>query len=261
MSLGKIVVITSGKGGVGKTTVTANLGAALAATGKRTLIIDLDMGLRNLDIAMGIEDKVVYDVADVSEGTCSFEDAVLVHDTYPNLYILPASQTKRQEDLSKENFEKMCINLKERFDYILIDCPAGIDYGFECATAPAEEVIIVTTADKFSLRDADKVAGILDIEESPKKVWLCINRFIPELASKGLTPSAIEALLTVEVRLIGMVPEDPYVLIDGYSGSLPVMDRRSKAGKAIKNIAKRLNGDEVKLSKFDKIRLFKKKYR
>ncbi len=260
--MGKIMVITSGKGGVGKTTVTANVGAALAAMGKRTLLIDTDTGLRNLDMAMGVEDNVLYDVIDVSEESCSFENAALPHEKYPNLYILSTSQTKNKESLSKDKFVQLCKTLSKRFDFILIDCPAGIEYGFECALAPAEEAIIVTVPDRAALRDAERVAGI--IESDYKNIcatYLCVNRFIPELSDKGNAADAIEALFTVAVRLIGIVPEDPRVMIDAYHGLLSINDRKSQAGRAMRNIAKRLCGEEKKLIEFGKRRLFKKKYR
>ncbi len=260
--MGKVIVITSGKGGVGKTTVVANLGTALALTGKRVLLIDTDTGLRNLDIALGFEDTALYDIIDVVDGNISAEEAMIAHPLYKSLYMIPASQTKAKEELDKEGFKSFCDEIKKRFDYVLIDCPAGIEYGFECAVYPSDEVIIVAVPDKNSIRDADKVAGILEnTEGGHKEIWLCINRLIPELADKGKVAGAAETLLTVSVKLIGIIPEDPSVLINAYRSTLSVTDKRSSAGKAIKNIAARINGDKVKLLKFKKNRLFKKKYK
>lgn len=260
--MGRIIVITSGKGGVGKTTVTANLGAALARMGKRTLLIDTDTGLRNLDIAMGMEDAVLYDVIDVSEGDKTFEDAAHPYGQYPNLYILSTSQTKSKEDLDKEKFASFCRKLRARFDYILIDCPAGIEYGFSCALSPADEAVIVTIPDRAAIRDADRVAGIIE-QDFPniEKTWLCVNRLIPELAETGRTADAAQALFTVAVKLIGIIPEDPRVMVNAYKGELSVMDRRSQAGIAVTKIARRLNGETVPLTDFGKKRLFRRKYR
>lgn len=260
--MGKVIVITSGKGGVGKTTVTANVGTALAAMGKRTLLIDTDTGLRNLDIATGVEDRVLYDVIDVAEEDCSFENAALPHERYPNLYVLSASQTKSKESLSKEKFVRLCDALKRRFDFILIDCPAGIEYGFACALAPAEEALIVTVPDRAALRDAERVAGIIESEyKHIQATYLCVNRFIPELSEKGNAADAAEALFTVAVRLIGVIPEDPRVMVNAYQSRLSVNDRRSEAGRAMLNIARRLCNEDVKLMEFGKKRLFRKKYR
>jgi len=176
--------------------------------------------------------------------------------------MIPASQTKAKEDLDKEGFKVFCDEIKQRFDYVLIDCPAGIEYGFECAVYPADEVIILTAPDKNAIRDADKVAGIIENTEGDKKeTKLLINRLIPELADKGKVAGAAETLLTVSVKLLGIIPEDPRVLINAYTSSLCVTDRRSQAGKAIKNIALRMNGDKVNLLRFEKNRIFKKIYR
>lgn len=260
--MGKIIVITSGKGGVGKTTVTANISAALTMLGRRVLIIDTDTGLRNMDILMGLENKVIYDATDVAEGIVGFDDAVLTVEKYPNLYILAASQTKQKEELDKELFVKLCNDLRMRFDYILIDCPAGIEYGFDCALAPADEAVIVTVPDRAAMRDADRVAGIIEEKyKNIKNIRLCINRLIPELADKGLTAGSAETLFTVAVKLLAIIPEDPNVLIDAYNSELSVKNRRSQAGRAFKNAACRLDGIDIKLKNFDKKRLFKRRYR
>ncbi|MDP4133968.1 MAG: septum site-determining protein MinD [Bacillota bacterium] len=257
-----MIVITSGKGGVGKTTACANIGVALAMSGRRTLLIDTDTGLRNLDIIVGLENNVVYDLLDVTSGRCDFDKAVLTYEKYPNLYILPTSQTGDKDDITPEQMIKLCSGLKERFDFILIDCPAGIERGFECATAPAEEAIIIASPDKASMRDADKVAGIIENSEyGAKKIYLIINRLIPELSDNGFMAGAAEVLFTVSVKLLGIVPEDPRVLIDSYEGILCVNDKRSEARKAYLNIARRIMGEEVKLTNYCKKRIFHKRYR
>ncbi len=259
--MGKVIVVTSGKGGVGKTTITANLGTALALMGKRVLLIDTDTGLRNLDIAMGMENEALYDIIDLLEGNVAEEEALIQHSVYKSLYMIPASQTREKEELSKEKFKDVCENLKKRFDYIFIDCPAGIEYGFKCAIYPADEAVIVTIPDRSAIRDADKVASIIEEEETEiKDVWLLINRHIPELSEKGRAAGAAETLLSVSVKLLGIVPEDPKILINAYNSVLSVTDKKSQAGKAIKNIAKRLSGEQVKLLSFNKKRLFKRRY-
>lgn len=260
--MGRVIVITSGKGGAGKTTVTANLGTALSLTGKRILLIDTDTGLRNLDMLLGFEDKALYDVIDAVEGTVEANDAYIQHPLFKSLYMLPASQTKNKEELDKEKFKAFCDEEKKRFDYILIDCPAGIEYGFECALYPADEAIIVAVPDRAAMRDADKVAGIIETEyPNIGETRLIVNRLIPELAKPGKIAGAEETLFTVSVKLLGIIPEDPYVLINAYNSKLCVTDRHSRAGKAFKNTAKRLNGDTVKLLRLENKRLFKKKYR
>lgn len=260
--MGKIIAITSGKGGVGKTTVTANLGVALALTGKRVLLIDTDTGLRNLDMVLNFEDEVLYDVIDVVNGTYAAEDAWIKHKVYKSLYMLPASQTKEKEELNKEGLKSLCDELKNRFDYILIDCPAGIEYGFRCALYSAEEAIIVSVPDKAAMRDADKVAGIIESDyENIKNKWLLINRLIPEMSELGVVAGAEEMLFAVSVKLLGVIPEDPKVLINAYKGTLFVTDKRSLAGKAIKNMAERLQGSDIPLINLNKRRIFKKKYR
>lgn len=256
------MAITSGKGGVGKTTVTANLGVALALTGKRVLLIDTDTGLRNLDIVLGFEDEALYDAIDIVDGVKAAEDVWIQHKIYKSLYMIPASQTKSKEDLSKEGLKALCDELKERFDYILIDCPAGLEYGFQCAMYAADEAIIVTVPDRAAMRDADKVAGIIESEyENIKNKRLLVNRFIPELSDSGVVAGAEEVLFSVSVKLLGIIPEDPKVLINAYKGLLSVTDKRSYAGKAIKNVAERLGGNEVPLIVLKKKRLFRKKYR
>ena len=245
--MGKTVVITSGKGGVGKTTVTANVGTALSMIGKRVLLIDTDTGLRNLDMIMGIEDKALYNVIDVTEKTCNLDGAAVQSARFPNLYILPASQTRDKEELDEEKFKELCDEAK---------------YGFHCALYPADEAVIVTVPDKAAMRDADRVAGIIETQfKNVKEIRLCINRLIPELSDSGLTAGSAEALFTVAVKLIGIVPEDPNILIDAYNSEMSVNNRRSLAGRAFKNIACRLDGIDIKLLKLNKRRLFKKRYR
>ena len=259
--MGKVIVITSGKGGVGKTTVTANLGASLALSGKRVLMIDTDTGLRNLDMVMGFESEALYNVVDVTKGDIPCDDAFIQHGKFKSLYMIPASQTGDKEDLDKEAFKALCEELKERFDYILIDCPAGIEYGFECALYPADEAIIVAIPDRAAMRDADKVAGIIESSyPNIKETKLIINRLIPELADKGKAAGAEETLFTVSVKLLGIIPEDPRVLINAYNSNLCATDKRSVAGKAFRAMAKRMNGENVKLLKLKKMRLFRKKY-
>ena len=213
-------------------------------------------------MVLGFEDEALYDVIDVVDEVLPLEDAWIQHKIYKSLYMLPASQTKEKEDLDQDKFKALCEDLKNRFDYILIDCPAGIEYGFKCALNSAEEAIIVSVPDRAAMRDADRVAGIMEEDYPDIKVkWLLINKLIPELSEKGIVANAEEMLFTVSVKLIGIIPEDPKVLINAYEGNLSVTDRHSVAGKAIKNIASRLEGEDVPLINLKKRRLFKRRYR
>lgn len=255
--MAKVVVITSGKGGVGKTTITANLGAALASQGKRTLLIDTDTGLRNLDLALSLEGEVVYDLTDVLDGSVSIDEAMLKSTVYKNLYFVPTSQTRGKEDVTPEGMTELCESVKERFDYILIDCPAGIEHGFRCALAPADMALVIVTQDKASMRDADRIAGLIESQKPElEQTYMIINRFRSGLAMDGDLPSEQELIFSVKLRMLGIVPEDSRVLIGSYQGKLAISDKKSTARRAFLNISKRMNGENVPL-----LKLYKKRYR
>jgi len=231
----KVIVITSGKGGVGKTTTTANLGTALALLGKKVVLVDTDIGLRNLDVVLGLENRIVYDLVDVIEGTCRLKQALVKDKRFEGVYLLPAAQTRDKTAVNQEQMIKLVDMLKEEFDYILIDCPAGIEHGFRNAIAGADEAIVVTTPQIAAVRDADRIIGLLEANDlnSPK---LIVNRIEPDMVRKGdmMTIDDIVGILAID--LIGVVPDDQSIVVSTNKGDPAVTDKRSMAGKAYNNI-------------------------
>lgn len=227
----KVIVITSGKGGVGKTTTTANLGTALALLGKKVVLVDTDIGLRNLDVVLGLENRIVYDLVDVIEGTCRLKQALVKDKRFEGVYLLPAAQTRDKTAVNQEQMIKLVDMLKEEFDYILIDCPAGIEHGFRNAIAGADEAIVVTTPQIAAVRDADRIIGLLEANDlnSPK---LIVNRIEPDMVRKGdmMTIDDIVGILAID--LIGVVPDDQSIVVSTNKGEPAVTDKRSMAGKA-----------------------------
>lgn len=256
--MGQVFVVTSGKGGVGKTTSTANLGAALAIRGKRVLLIDTDMGLRNLDIALGMESGIVYDITDVAEGVCEAEKAVLRHREIENLYLLPAAQTKDKSFLTVAQMRFIGETVRDSYDFVLIDCPAGIEQGFENAIAAADGAIVVTNPELSAVRDADRVLGLLEQAELTD-VRLIINRMRPSLIRKGLMPDVEDIMAYLSVDLLGAVPEDEAIVIAANTIDLVAQNPKSQAGKAYRNMAARLCGEKVELMKFKEKKGFFKK--
>ena len=244
--MASVIVVTSGKGGVGKTTATANIGAALAMRGKRVLLIDGDTGLRNLDIAMGMERGIVYDLVDVVREECDFKKAVLRHRTIDGLYLLPTSQTRDKTAVTKTQMRVLLRRVRPEFDFILIDCPAGIEMGFENAIAGADEAIIVTLPELSCIRDADRVAALLEKQELTD-LKLIINRVRPGLVRKGLQPDVETVLNYLSINLLGAVPEDEKIVIAANSIELVASDPRSQAGEAYRNIAARRCGEKIPL--------------
>jgi len=239
-----VITISSGKGGVGKTTTTANLAVALALNNQKVVCIDGDIGLRNLDVVMGLENRIVYDVVDVVEGRCRLRQAMIRDKRVPDLYLIPAAQTRDKSAISPSDMVRLCDDLRAEFDWILIDCPAGIERGFRNALAPADMVIVVTNPEVSAVRDADRIIGLVDAEEKgPAR--LIINRLNPSMVKRGdmLTPDDVLELLAIE--LIGIVPEDENVIMSTNRGQPVVFDGKSRAGQAYKNIAGRLRGEKV----------------
>lgn len=257
--MGEVIVITSGKGGVGKTTTTANLGTALALRGKRVVLLDGDIGLRNLDVALGMENKVCYDLVDVVEKKCRLREALLTDRKLENLCFLPASQTRTAQDLTPEKMQALAGELRNQFDYILIDCPAGADRGFENAIAAADSAVIVTVPEHSAVRDADKIMDKLE-EAGIKKRSLVINRMRPELARIDAVLQVDEIVDWLGAEVLGIIPEDVSVLISGTKGISVVTIPQSPAGKAFSNTAARLMGENVPLMPMKKKRknIFKK---
>jgi len=241
---GKVITITSGKGGVGKTTATANIGAALAALGNKVVCIDADIGLRNLDVVMGLENRIVYDLVDVVEGRCKLRQAMIRDKRLEDLYLIPAAQTRDKSALSPNDMKRISNQLRKDYDYILIDSPAGIERGFQNAIAPADEVIIVTNPEVSAVRDADRIIGMVEAEQKgPAK--LVINRINMEMVERGDMLAAADVLELLAVELIGIVPEDQAVLVSTNRGSPIAMDNKSKTGQAFRNIGARITGEQI----------------
>ena len=240
--MGEVIVITSGKGGVGKTTTTANIGAGLSKFDKKVVVIDTDLGLRNLDVVMGLENLIVYNLVDVIEGTCRLKQALIRDKRYENLYLLPSAQTKDKTAISPGQMKKLTSQLKDEFDYILLDCPAGIEQGFQNAIAGADRAIVVTTPEVSAIRDADRIIGLLESNQL-KKIDLIINRIRMDMVKRGDMMSVDDVTEILSVPLIGALPDDEVVI--GTNQGEPVVGLDSKAGKAYLNICKRIMGIEV----------------
>jgi septum site-determining protein MinD len=246
----KVITITSGKGGVGKTTAVANLAVALAADGHKVVCIDGDIGLRNLDVILGLENRIVYDIVDVIEGRCRLKQAMIRDKKLPDLYLIPAAQTRDKNAVSPSDMTRLIKELRPDCDFVLIDSPAGIERGFRNAIAAADRVLVVTNPEVSAVRDADRVIGILEAEEKGPAA-LILNRLNPTLVKNGdmLSPEDVLDLLAIE--LIGIVPEDENVIISSNRGAPVAFDAKSRAGQAFRNIAKRLNGETVPFMSLD----------
>jgi septum site-determining protein MinD len=241
---GRVITITSGKGGVGKTTAVANLAAALALQGKRVVAIDADVGLRNLDVVMGLENRIVYDLVDVAEGQCRLRQALIRDKRLTELYLLPAAQTRNKSDVTPEDMKRIGAQLKEEFDFVLVDSPAGIEQGFRNALAPADEFIVITTPDVSAVRDADRVIGLLEAEDRGEP-HLVINRLKPQMVRRGDMMSVADVLEILSVSLLGIVPEDEFIVVSTNRGEPAVLSGKTMASRAYVNIAKRLLGYDV----------------
>lgn len=240
----KVITITSGKGGVGKTTATANIAIALAATGDKVVCIDADIGLRNLDVILGLENRIVYDLVDVVEGRCRLRQAMIRDKRLPELHLIPAAQTRDKTAVSPSDMVRLCDELQNECDWVLIDSPAGIERGFRNAVAPADIIVVITNPEISAVRDADRIIGLIEAEEKGP-AHLIINRIKPELVKRGDMLSTEDVLELLAVELVGIVPEDEKVLMGGNRGTPVALDDRSAAGHAFRNIARRLKGEEV----------------
>ena len=244
----RVITVTSGKGGVGKTTTTANLSAALAMLGRQVCAIDADIGLRNLDLVLGVENRIVYDLVDVVEGRCKPKQALIRHKYLPELYLIPAAQTRDKTAVSPNQMVQVVKELAPDFHYIVIDSPAGIERGFRNAVAPADEVLIVTNPEVSAVRDADRIIGLLEADSRKMPVRLVINRVKPDMVRRGEMLSADDIIDILSIKLIGIVPDDETILIASNKG---VPDPNSRAGQAFRNIARRLMGEDVPFSEAD----------
>ena len=241
----RAITVTSGKGGVGKTTLAANLGVALAMQGHRVVVIDADVGLRNLDMMLGLENRIVYDLVDVVEGRCRLRQALVRDKRLAELFLLPAAQTRDKSAIQPDDMVRVCESLREQHDFILIDSPAGIEQGFRYAIAPADEILIVTNPEVAAVRDADRVIGLVEAEEkSPPQ--LIINRLRPDMVQRGEMLDIADVVELLAIDLVGVVPEDQAILVTANRGRpLAFSKDSSLAGQAFHNIARRLQGEDV----------------
>jgi septum site-determining protein MinD len=244
--MNNVIVVTSGKGGVGKTTTVANLGVGLAQMGKKVVLIDTDIGLRNLDVVMGLENRIVYDLVDVVEGTCRLKQALIKDKRYDGLFLVPAAQTRDKNAVSPEQMKKLVTELEAEFDYILIDCPAGIEQGFKNAIAGAKSAIVVTVPEVSAVRDADRIIGLLSAA-GIDDCRLLVNRMRIDMVKRGDMLALDDTLDILGIELIGVVPEDEKIIRSSNMGEPIVMNDKAQAGKAYRNITKRIMGDNVPL--------------
>ncbi len=244
--MGEVIVITSGKGGVGKTTTTANLGTGLSLEKKKVVLIDTDIGLRNLDVVMGLENRIVYDLVDVIDGACRIKQALIKDKRYDGLFLLPAAQTRDKNSVTPEQMMKLCDELREEYDYIIIDCPAGIEQGFKNAIAGADRAIVITTPEVSAVRDADRIIGLLEASEI-RDPLLIVNRVRQDMVKKGDMMSIEDIVDILAIKIIGVVPDDENIIISTNRGEPVVAEGKSLAGQAYRNITKRIIGEEVPL--------------
>ena len=245
--MGEVIVVTSGKGGVGKTTTTANLGSALALRGKKVVLIDTDIGLRNLDVVMGLENRIVYDIVDVVEEKCKLKQALIKDNRFKDLFLLPAAQTRDKSAVNEEQMKELTEKLKEEFDYIIIDCPAGIEQGFKNAIAGANRAIVVTTAEISAIRDADRIVGLLEASEI-KNPELVVNRLRPAMVRKGEMMDVEDIVDLLSIDLIGVVPDDEYIITQTNKGEPVVSNHKAPSGKAYIEIARRILGENIEVT-------------
>lgn len=248
--MSEVIVVTSGKGGVGKTTTSANVGTGLAAMGKRVVLIDTDIGLRNLDVVMGLESRIVYNLVDVCEGKCRIKQALIRDKRHPSLYLMPSAQTKDKTAVRPEQMVRMVAQLKEQFDFIILDCPAGIEQGFKNAIAGADRAFVVTTPEVSAIRDADRIIGLLEADEF-KQIDLIINRMRPDMVRRGDMMSANDVVDILALNLIGIIPDDENVVIATNQGE-PLVGNNTLAGRSYQDICLRILGKEIPFMEFEK---------
>jgi len=246
----KVVTVTSGKGGVGKTTAVANIGVALASKGQKVVCVDGDIGLRNLDVVMGLENRIVYDLVDVVEGRCRLSQAMIHDKRVRELYLIPAAQTRDKTAISPSDMVRLCNELRPECDWVLIDSPAGIERGFHNAIAGADQIIVMTNPEISAVRDADRVIGLVEAEEK-NTPQLVINRLNLAMIKRGDMLSVEDVLDLLAIKLLGLVPEDENVIVASNRGAPLTMDAKSKAGQAFDNIARRLLGEDVPFNELE----------
>ena len=252
--MSQVIVITSGKGGVGKTTTSANVGTGLAILGKRVVLIDTDIGLRNLDVVMGLENRIVYNLVDVVEGNCRMKQALIRDKRYPNLYLLPSAQTRDKSAVTPEQMRKLADDLREEFDYIILDCPAGIEQGFYNAIAGADRALVVTTPEVSAIRDADRIIGLLEAAEM-RDIDLVVNRIRMDMVRRGDMMSIDDVIDILAVNVSGAVPDDESIVISTNQGE-PSVGMGSLSGQAYMNICRRVLGENIPLMELDSPKSF-----
>ena len=243
--MSEVIVITSGKGGVGKTTTTANVGTGLAMLNKKVVMIDTDIGLRNLDVVLGLENRIVYNLVDVVEGKCKLKQALIKHKKYPELFLLPSAQTRDKDSVTPEQMKELVDELRKEFDYILLDCPAGIEQGFRNAIAGADRALVVTTPEISAIRDADRIVGLLEANEM-KKIDLIINRIRVDMVKRGDMLNVGDVCDILSINLLGVVPDDENIVIATNQGE-PLVGKDCLAGKTFENICRRVMGENIPL--------------
>jgi septum site-determining protein MinD len=242
--MSQVIVITSGKGGVGKTTTSANVGTALTLLGRQVVLVDADIGLRNLDVVMGLENRIVYDLVDVVEGRCRLKQALIKDKRFDGLFLLPAAQTRDKNAVSPEQMKKLCDTLREEFDYVILDCPAGIEQGFKNAIAGADRALVVTTPEVSAVRDADRIIGLLE-SNGISNTQLIINRVRMNMVKRGDMMAMEDVVEILAIDLIGVVPDDENIVVSTNKGEPASAEASTLAGKAFRNIADRVEGREV----------------
>ncbi|WP_078555360.1 septum site-determining protein MinD [Bacillus alkalicellulosilyticus] len=249
--MGEAIVITSGKGGVGKTTTSANIGTALALSGKKVCLVDTDIGLRNLDVVMGLENRIIYDLVDVVEGRCKLKQAIITDKRFDCLTLLPAAQTKDKSAVKPHQMKAMINELKQEYDYIIIDCPAGIEQGFQNAIAGADRAIVVTTPEISAVRDADRIIGLLEKEDGIESPKLIVNRIRNHMVKNGDMLDVDDIVSVLSIELLGIVVDDDEVIKHSNNGDPIALYPTSKASIAYRNIARRILGETVPLMQLD----------
>ena len=245
--MSEVIVITSGKGGVGKTTTTANVGTGLAKLNKKVVLIDTDIGLRNLDVVMGLENRIVYNLVDVIEGNCRAKQAMIKDKRYENLFLLPSAQTRDKTSVTPEQMKKLVDELREEFDYIILDCPAGIEQGFKNAIAGADRALIVTTPEVSAIRDADRIIGLLEAH-GLKQIELIVNRIRMDMVKRGEMMDVEDIVDLLSIDLIGVVPDDEYIITYTNKGEPVISNKKAPSGKAYREIAKRILGEQIEIT-------------
>lgn len=256
--MSEVIVVTSGKGGVGKTTTSANIGTGLAVLGKTVVLIDTDIGLRNLDVVMGLENRIVYNLVDVVEGNCRIKQALIKDKRFPGLHLIPSAQTRDKTAVNPEQMKKLTEQLREQFDYVILDCPAGIEQGFKNAIAGADRALVVTTPEVSAVRDADRIIGLLEANEI-RQTHLIVNRLRTDMVREGNMMSSDDVVEILAIDLIGVVPDDEQIVISTNNGE-PLVGSESKAGRAYMNVCKRVLGEDVPYLDLEETQGFFKKF-